>query len=97
MCSGSFMMKERFETKMEFAGKEYWPTVVGTVVEWSVERGPTHEILCTSAMVACSFQIYEGISKCLCLQPSFGCLDFPPECMAGGANLQLMLFPFQEL
>ena len=55
MCSGSFMMKERFDTKVEFAGKEYWPTVVGTVVEWKTETGATHEILCTSAMVAWVF------------------------------------------
>ena len=95
MCSGSFMMKERFETKVDLAGKEYWPTVVGTVVEWNKEKGPTHEILCTSAMVACSFQIYDGISKCLCL--CLDRLDFPPECMAGAANLQPMLFLFQEL
>ena len=53
MCSGSFIMKERLETKVDFAGKEYWPTVVGTVVEWNTETGATHEILCTSAMVAC--------------------------------------------
>ena len=52
MCSGSFMMKERLETKMDFAEKEYWPTVVGTVVEWNKETGATHEILCTSFMVA---------------------------------------------
>ena len=95
MCSGSFMMKERFDTKVDLAGKEYCPIVVGTVVEWKTERGATHEILCTSAMVACSFQIYESISKCLCL--CLDRLDFPPECMAGAANLQPMLFPFQEL
>ena len=52
MCSGSFMMKERLETKMDFAGKEYWPTMVGTVVAWNKDIGATHEILCTSAMVA---------------------------------------------
>ena len=55
MCFGSFMMKERFDTKVDFAGKEYWPTVVGTVVEWKTETGATHEILCTSAMVAWVF------------------------------------------
>ena len=55
MCSGSFMMKERLETKMDFAGKEYWPTVVGTVVEWNKDIGSTYEILCTSAMVAWVF------------------------------------------
>ena len=52
MCSGSFMMKERLETKMDFDGKEKWPTVVGTVVIWNKETGATHEILCTSAIVA---------------------------------------------
>ena len=46
------MMKERLETKMDFAGKEYWPTVVGRVVEWNKDIGSTYEILCTSAMVA---------------------------------------------
>ena len=50
------MMKERFDTKVDLAGKENWPTVVGTVVEWRTERGATHEILCTSAMVACIFR-----------------------------------------
>ena len=52
MCSGSFMMKERLETKMDLAGKKNWPTVVGTVVEWNKEIGTTQEILCTSAIVA---------------------------------------------
>ena len=50
------MMKERFDTKVDLAGKEYWPTVVGTVVEWKTETGATHEILCTSAMVAWLFR-----------------------------------------
>ena len=62
MFSGSFMMKERFETKVDFAGKEYWPTMVGTVVEWNTETGATHEILCTSAMVACISRREEGVS-----------------------------------
>ena len=56
MCSGSFMMKERFDTKVDLAGKENCPIVVGTVVEWKTETGATHEILCTSAIVAWIFQ-----------------------------------------
>ena len=78
------MMKERLETKLEFAGKEYWPTMVGTVVEWNyighplnfknrcflrhfpvvewnTETGATHEIRCTSAMVACIFRRIRGV------------------------------------
>ena len=46
------MMKERFDMKVDLAGKEYWPMLVGTVVEWKAETGATQEILCTSAMVA---------------------------------------------
>ena len=52
MCFGSFMMKERFETKKDFAGKEYFPMVVVAVVEWIKDRGTTQEILCTSDTVA---------------------------------------------
>ena len=50
------MMKERFDTKVDLAGKEYCPIVVGTVVEWKTETGATHGILCTSAMVAWIFR-----------------------------------------
>ena len=46
------MMKERLATNMDLTGKEYWPTVVGMVVEWNKDIGATHETLCTSAMVA---------------------------------------------
>ena len=56
MCSGSFMMKERFDTKVDLAGKENCPIVVGTVVEWKTEMGATHKILCISAMVAWIFR-----------------------------------------
>ena len=55
------MMKERLETKMDFAGKEYWPTVVGTVVAWNKDIGATHEILCTSAMVAWNMSVFQSV------------------------------------
>ena len=79
------MMKERFDTKADFAGKEYWPTMVGTVVEWKTETGATHEILCTSAMVAWVFW-RGGVSK-----------RVSPEYRAAFVNQQLTLFPFQGL
>ena len=55
------MMKERFDMKVDLAGKEYWPMLVGTVVEWKTETGATQEILCTSAMVAWVFWRHEGV------------------------------------
>ena len=45
-------MKDRLATNKDWAGKVYWPTVVGAVVWWSRDPGATLATLCTSVMVA---------------------------------------------